>query len=178
MDALDLVFKNLRDLMEGGTPAPLTTSKEKTTPVLTDVLKSEGLPDERLFTAVVLRPNVVDAHGDIYDEQTVQKACHEYNEFCNAGNLQHMIQTDLVVPVESHIAKHSHTLGEGEIIAGDWVMTVRVDNDEIWELCKDGTFKAFSVGCKSEHTDLTKSLDNSLEDWAQGLKDLEGDSDD
>ena len=30
--------------------------------------------DKRLFTAVVLRPDVPDAHGDIYDEETVEKA--------------------------------------------------------------------------------------------------------
>lgn len=121
---------------------------EKATLSEKPVLKSIDT-DKKLFTAVVLRPDVVDAHGDIYDSEAVEKACHNYNEFCRQGNIQHLIQTSLVVPVESWIAKTSHTLGDGEVIEGDWLMTVRVDNDELWEMCKKGEFTGFSIGCKS-----------------------------
>lgn len=105
--------------------------------------------DKRLFTAVVLRPNVPDAHGDIYDEEVVEKACHDYNEFCRQGNIQHLIQTNLIVPVESYIAKSDFILGEGEVKAGDWVMTSRIDNEELWDMCKSGEFTGYSVGCKA-----------------------------
>lgn len=125
----------------------------KALPTEKPVLKSID-NEKKLFTAVVLRPDTVDSHGDIYDADTVEKACHNYNEFCRAGNLQHLVQTSLVVPVESWIAKSSHQLGDGEIKKGDWVMTVRVDNDEIWEMCKKGEFTGFSVGCKSLVQDL------------------------
>lgn len=110
--------------------------------------------DKKLFTAVVLRPNTVDAHGDIYDEEAVEKACYDYNEFCRQGNLQHLMQTELVVPVESWVSKTDHILGEGEVKKGDWLMTVRVDNDEIWDMCKKGEFTGFSIGCKSLVEDL------------------------
>lgn len=113
--------------------------------------------DKRLFTAVVLRPNTPDAHGDIYDEEVVEKACHDYNEFCRQGNIQHLIQTSLVVPVESWVAKADMQLGDGTIKKGDWVMTARVDDDTIWEMCKKGEFKGFSIGCKS----LVENLDES-----------------
>lgn len=112
------------------------------------VLKSVD-KDKRLFTAVVLRPNVPDAHGDIYDEEVVEKACHDYLEFCGKGNLQHLIQTDLISPVECWIAKCDMQLGEGEVLKGDWVMTSRIHDDEIWKMCKDGEFTGYSVGCKA-----------------------------
>lgn len=133
----------LTDLVEkcvGGsetTPAPL-----KETPVVKSVNE-----DKRLFTAVVLRPNVVDAHGDTYSEEVVEKACHDYVENCMQGNLQHLVQTSLVTPVESWISKADFTLGEGEVKTGDWILTARIDDEEIWKMCKDGTFQGFSVGC-------------------------------
>ena len=121
---------------------------EKAIPTEKHVIKSVDT-DKRLFTAVVLRPNAVDSHGDIYDEDVVEKACHDFNEFCRQGNLQHLIQTDLIVPVESWIAKSDMFLGKGEVLKGDWVMTSRIDNDEVWEMCKNGDFTGYSIGCIS-----------------------------
>jgi hypothetical protein len=112
--------------------------------------------EKRLFTAVVLRPNVADSQGDIYDEDVVEKACHDYNEFCRQANIQHLIQTNLIVPVESYIAKSSFKLGEGEVAEGDWVMTSRIDDDELWDMCKSGDFTGYSVGCKA----LVETLDD------------------
>ncbi len=142
--SVDQILESIEGLLE--TPEEV---KEEAS-----IAKSYDL-EKRLFTAVVLRPNVEDAHGDIYDEDVVEKACHNYNEFCSQGNVQHLIQTPLVVPVESWIAKASHPLGEGAVISGDWLMTVRVDDDELWDMCKKGDFTGFSVGCSS----LVEKLD-------------------
>jgi len=116
--------------------------------------------DKRLFTAVVLRPNVIDSQGDIYDEEVVEKACHNYNEFCGEGNIQHLVQTTLAVPVESWIAKSNMDLGAGDVLEGDWVMTMRIDDNEIWDMCKKGDFTGFSVGCIS----LSEDLNNTKEE--------------
>ena len=45
--------------------------------------------DQRLFTAVVLRPEAVDSHGDIYSHDVVKEACHSYTANCMNTNLQH-----------------------------------------------------------------------------------------
>lgn len=103
--------------------------------------------EKQHFTAVVLRPNVVDLHGDIYDAEVVEDACHQYNEVCRKANLQHLVQTELATPIESYIAKSSFKLGDGEVLEGDWVMTMKIKDEEIWKMCKDGTFTGFSVGC-------------------------------
>lgn len=107
--------------------------------------------DERLFTAVVLRPEVVDAHGDIYSVDAVKEACHDYTAYCMNQNLQHLLDVEKqdVVVVESYIQKSNGTLGDGEVFEHDWVMTVKVENDDIWKACKDGSFTGFSVGCSS-----------------------------
>lgn len=105
--------------------------------------------DKRLFTAVVLRPNTPDAHGDIYDEETVEKACHNFSQFCRKANIQHIVdvENDSISFVENYIAPQDFQLGDGMVMKGDWVATAKVNNDDIWEMCKDGTFTGFSVGC-------------------------------
>lgn len=118
-----------------------------------DVVKSID-NDKRLFTALVLRPNTPDAHGDIYDEDTVEKGCHNFNEYCRNANLQHLVQTSSIVFVESFIAKSDHVIGDSPVYKGDWIATARIDNDEIWELCKSGDFTGFSIGASATVEDL------------------------
>jgi hypothetical protein len=103
--------------------------------------------EKKLFTAVVLRPNEVDAQGDVYDEDTVEKACHDFSQFCRKANLQHLVGVEDISFVESWIAKEDMTLGEGQILKGDWVATAKINNEEVWKMCKDEKFTGFSVGC-------------------------------
>ena len=143
----DKVKKAVLSVLDATLPSyEIDTSKEKN--IETPVIKSFD-EDKMLFTAVVLRPNVEDSQGDIYDEDVVMKACHDYNEFCSQGNLQHLVQTELVTPVESWVAKSDAILGDGEVLIGDWVMPVKVKDEEIWKMCKDGSFTGFSVGCSA-----------------------------
>jgi hypothetical protein len=115
----------------------------------TPIAKSVDV-EKQIFTAVVLRPNVPDAHGDIYDEETVEKACWQYNSVCRKANLQHLVQTDLAEPIESYIAPADFQLGEGTVLKGDWLMSMKIKDPEIWEMCKKGIFTGFSVGCKGK----------------------------
>lgn len=112
--------------------------------------------EKRHFTSVVLRPDVPDLHGDIYGSDVVEDACYDYNEHCRKANLQHLVQTELASPIESYIAKADFTLGDGEVKAGDWIMTMKVHDEELWEKCKDGTFTGFSVGCMA----ATEAIDD------------------
>lgn len=118
-----------------------------------DLAKSVN-EDERLFTAVVLRPNVVDSHGDIYDEDVVKAACHDFVKYCMNSNLQHAVdvtKADMAF-VESYIAPCDITEMYGrpvDVKKGDWLMTAHIPDDTIWKACKEGTFTGFSVGCSS-----------------------------
>lgn len=122
----------------------------KSSKVAVDVAKSID-EDQRIFTAVVLRPNVVDTHGDVYDEVVVEEACHDYVEFCMNQNLQHSIDVEKgdVSVVENYIAPADFTLGTGDVLKGDWIMSVKVHNDTVWDMCKAGDFTGFSVGCSA-----------------------------
>jgi hypothetical protein len=107
--------------------------------------------DKRLITAVVLRPEVVDAHGDIYSHDVVKQACHDYVAYCMNGNVQHSVDVTKadMVTVESFIAPVDMSFENGDVLKGDWVMTNRIDNDTLWDSCKNGEYTGFSVGCSS-----------------------------
>lgn len=112
--------------------------------------------EQRLFTAVVLRPEVVDAHGDIYSAEVVKQACHDYVSYCMNTNLQHtydLVKSDMRI-VESYIAPADMKFEEGDVLKGDWIMTAKIENEDLWKACKDGTFTGFSVGCSSLVEDL------------------------
>lgn len=132
------------------------SSEPRTELLGVDLAKSIS-EDERLFTAVVLRPEVVDAHGDIYSFDAVKNACHDYTAHCMNQNVQHLIDVEKqdIVVVESYIQKSNETLGDGQVFEGDWIMTAKIENDDIWKMCKEGTFTGFSVGCSSIAEDLT-----------------------
>lgn len=112
--------------------------------------------EKRHFTAVVLRPETVDAHGDIYSHDVVVDAQEDYMLKSQQGNVQHMFNTDEMGLVESYIAK-SDAL-DGGILTGDWVMTMKVNDDTLWDLCKAGEFTGFSVGCKGTVEEITPDV--------------------
>ena len=147
MSQVTIEFEELKRLLA-------VESQQKVTPKTKDVVKSID-NDKRLFTALTLRPNVPDAHGDTYDEETVEKACHNFNEYCRSANLQHLIQTDSIVFVESFIVKADHQIGGVDVFKGDWIQTARIDDDDVWKGCLDGTFTGFSIGATAIVEDLT-----------------------
>lgn len=126
----------------------------------TDCFKSLDA-EKRIFTAVVLRPDVVDAHGDIYDSEVVEKAAHDFMKYSQQSNIQHMfdVSAEEVTIVESYIAPADMSMGDGEILKGDWVMSVKINNDDIWKMCKNGDFTGFSVGCQGVTVDVGEEDD-------------------
>ena len=121
----------------------------------TNLMKSVD-EDKRLFTAVVLRAETVDAHGDIYSHDVVKQACHDYVSYCMNSNLQHTYElekSDMKV-VESYIAPIAMSFEGGDVEQGDWIMVAKIENEELWKACKAGTFTGFSVGCNGLVEDL------------------------
>ena len=63
-------------------------------------------------TFLVLSPDEVDLHGDVYDANEVRKACHNFNTYCRKANLLHLFDTDTFSVVESYIAPVGMQIGE------------------------------------------------------------------
>lgn len=113
--------------------------------------------EKRLATFLVLEPQnddftTSDLHGDWYDADTVEDACHGFNRFCRKANLFHLVDTTSFEFVESYITKSAMTLGDVEIKEGSWLATIYVNDTDsgnlVWESIKKGEFNGLSVQCE------------------------------
>lgn len=106
--------------------------------------------ERREITAPVLLPETVDAHGDIYSEEEVLKACRNFNEFCRKSNLQHSVQLekDDLEFIESYVTMSKTVIDGKEYPKGTWMLTGKCHSDIIWESVKNGTFTGWSIGCR------------------------------
>ena len=97
-------------------------------------------------TFLVLAPDEVDLHGDIYSADEVREACHNFNQHCMKANLLHLVETDTFDIVESYIAPVDMVLNDVIIKAGSWMSVIQVHSEEIWSDIKNGSLTGVSIG--------------------------------
>ena len=104
--------------------------------------------DKQLAYGLILRPNVPDAQGDIYNEEEVEKAAHWYAAH-SLGKADWLHEEELprgdAVLVESFVAPIAFDWNGFEVKRGDWLGTMWVRNKEKWEAVKKGEIQAFSI---------------------------------
>lgn len=121
--------------------------------------------EKRLATFVVLEPQyesdtleTTDLHFHWYDENMVEKSCHNFNRFCRKASILHMMDTTAVEFIESYITKAEMIIGEQPIKKGTWLATIYVQDNEagewIWKGIKDGTFNGLSVQAMGTVADI------------------------
>ena len=94
---------------------------------------------------VVLVPDEVDAHGDIYDKSTVNKACENFNKSNARANLFHMVNTDSFSVIESYIAPVDMQSQEEVVKAVTWLAKLQF-SDELFEGVLSGKYSGVSIG--------------------------------
>lgn len=121
------------------------------------LLKKSLNEEKRLATFLVLEPQdedyiTSDLHGDWYDLDTVEDACHSFNRFCRKANLFHLVDTTAFEFVESYITESDMLIGEEPIKKGSWLAKIYVNKsdvgDLVWESIKSGEFNGLSVQCE------------------------------
>lgn len=115
--------------------------------------------DRRLITGIVLVPEQVDAHGDIYDAEVIEAAAHDflsnYNDGSTLGLMHKDFKRDIDV-LESYLAPMEFALGDRTVKQGTWILVVRVNEDSIWKKVKDGKITGFSIGGKARVKELSE----------------------
>ena len=133
------------------TSAPVEDPYHGMSPLVTHVLKKHipiyKAEEERYVFGVVLEPETIDAQNDIISEETIRNACHKFmEEFQNLG-LQHKFLVNGAVKIlESFVAPVDFKAGDQTIRKGSWVLAVRVLDDKLWKMVKDGDLTGFSIG--------------------------------
>ncbi|MGN4860821.1 XkdF-like putative serine protease domain-containing protein [Bacillus cereus group sp. MYBK132-2] len=126
------------------------------------ILKTEE--EKQLVTGVVYEPDVEDSHGDKMTAEEIEKAAYTFMENYQHIDKQHDEIAGKGTVVENWIAKSDMTVGEQEVKAGTWLMTVRVDDAETWEEIKKGEVTGFSMGGFGERVEIAKTDDFTHED--------------
>lgn len=105
----------------------------------------------RQATFLVLAPEEVDLQGDIYNEEEVRKACHNFQLHCQKANLFHMIETDMASIVENYITPSDFELDDKFIRKGSWLQVWQIHDEELWDLIKKGEVNGVSIGCPANY---------------------------
>jgi hypothetical protein len=107
--------------------------------------------ERHLAYGVILRPDVTDAEGDLYDTDDVEKAAHWY--LVNRPGAtdwlhEQELPRDQAVLVESVIMGTDVTEWHGKQVdlkKGDWLGVVWIPSDDRWQAVKAGEINAFSI---------------------------------
>lgn len=116
--------------------------------------------EQRTAMFVVLAPDEVDLHGDVYSAEEVEKACHSFSLHCNKANLFHRVETEHANIVQNFITPSDFTLDDGRMIKkGSWLQVWYFPQtemgEEIWKAVKDGTVDGVSIGATARVEELT-----------------------
>ena len=83
-----------------------------------------------------------------FDEETIEKLAQGYLDNVHTVTTDHNNDVNDVIVVESWIKTSDNdksvSLGLNEPI-GTWFISMKVNNDEIWQKIKDGIYKGFSI---------------------------------
>ncbi len=99
------------------------------------------------ITGVVYAPDVEDTDGNFMTAEEIRKAAYRFAKSGGKNDLNHSMEAaEGVEVVESYVAPCDMQM-EGEPIAkGTWLMTVEVENDEVWGAVEKGDITGFSMG--------------------------------
>ncbi|PEU21923.1 XkdF-like putative serine protease domain-containing protein [Bacillus wiedmannii] len=126
------------------------------------ILKTEE--EKQLITGVVYEPLVEDSHDDMMTAEEIEKAAYTFMENYQHIDKQHDEIAGKGTVVENWIAKSDMMVGDQEVTAGTWLMTVRVDDEETWEQVKKGDITGFSMGGFAERVEIAKADDLTHEE--------------
>jgi 2'-5' RNA ligase len=103
--------------------------------------------EKQIVYGVVLRPNVPDLQGDLYNEEEVEKAAHRFLVESRKADWMHEkeLPQSEAVPVESYVALADFEMNGHKVLKGDWVLAMHVIDKEKWAAIKKGESNAFSI---------------------------------
>lgn len=99
-------------------------------------------------TYVAMKPGI-DLHGDYVDLETIRLAKESFNRQLRKSkmsNLYHISFTDTFDVIESFLAPADMELNGNFVQKGEWLMTLQVNDDDVWQMIKDDEITGLSIG--------------------------------
>jgi len=154
VDAAEAAIAQVRSVLD-----QLGGATEKRDPEMRPVLKTE--PDgawsvfapilkvnseRRVVTGHVLAANTVDYQNDFITPDEIWKAMEKYMiAFQQLDVMHNEVINPLLRPVECYQAPVDFELGGHPIGAGDWLMSVKVMDEEVWAQVESGELRGYSI---------------------------------
>lgn len=115
-------------------------------------------------TGIVYEPLTEDAHGNFMTESEIRKAAYWFAKNGDKVDLQHSFeQADGVSVVETYVAPSDMDVEGQPVIKGTWLMTVEVENAEIWDKVQKGEVTGFSMGGIGKYSETETDLTATVE---------------
>ncbi len=119
-------------------------SKQNNVPVI------KALNEELMqVTYVAMLPDSTDLAGDFTSAEEVRKAKESFNKSEQRANLFHMSMTDTFAVIESYLAPADMILNNQAVLKGTWLMTLQINDSDLWELVKSGDINGISIGAEA-----------------------------
>lgn len=126
---------------------------------VTEQLTKATEPFLKQVTYVAMRANTTDAHGDLTSLDDVRKAKESFNKALkkkNMANLMHLYKTDSFEVIESYISLADMQIGDNKVNRGDWLITLYVADDNLFDNILKGEFVGLSIGARAKVEYLDK----------------------
>jgi Putative phage serine protease XkdF len=88
----------------------------------------------------------VDLHGDETSLEDVRLAKESFNKSMMRANLFHMVMTDSFDIIESFLAPTEMILNKNLVQAGEWLVTLQIYDDALWDMIKNDEITGVSIG--------------------------------
>ena len=135
--------------------------------------------EKRIITGPAMRADIKiprrDENGEIYygyfSKDTVRKCAELFfktGSNMNKTNLEHEFEIDGVYAFESWLVENpemdkSKSLGFSDVREGDWFVSMKVDNDAVWNnYLKTGIIKGFSVEVRAAEVEILSKIKDVL----------------
>ncbi len=117
-------------------------------------------PESHHVTGVVYEPMAEDSQGNFMTEAEITKAAYWFAKNSGQVDIQHSFKPFKGgAVVESWIAKADFTVGEEQVKKGTWLMTVEVEDPDVWESIEKGEITGFSMGGIGNYSEEDVDLD-------------------
>jgi|GEM_PF-5368611 len=107
--------------------------------------------DERMVGGLTLVPGEVDSQNDFWRAEDIRKVSSGFMEKSQVIDFMHTslpvatVVESMYLPTPEEGGQENYTLYDQEAPAGAWWLTVKVYDDDAWDLVKNGDLTGFSI---------------------------------
>ena len=109
-----------------------------------------------------------------FSKETIEKMAVDFFEKHRntEGNVEHAIPVQDITYFEGYLLNKERGISPVEFSSlpdGTWIMSAKVNNEDVWQLIKDGELTGFSIDVSKVSFQEEKEIDN-LQDFLDYLK--------